>query len=110
MRLKKIAALALSAAMALSVMAPAALAAAPDDSENCIAAVQEFFDKMTSSNYTYLPLWTGTSTGQTRTYMPLAALLLPRRRTAMANTIWALLMPCPVLPLTTACTAAASSR
>lgn len=54
MRLKKIAALALSAAMALSVMAPAALAAAPDDSENCIAAVQEFFDKMTSSNYTYL--------------------------------------------------------
>lgn len=42
MRLKKIAALALSAAMALSVMAPAALAAAPDDSENCIAAVQEF--------------------------------------------------------------------
>ena len=46
--------LALSAAMALSVMAPAALAAAPDDSENCIAAVQEFFDKMTSSNYTYL--------------------------------------------------------
>ena len=54
MRLKKIAALALSAAMALSVMAPAALAAAPDDSENCIVAVQEFFDKMTSSNYTYL--------------------------------------------------------
>lgn len=39
MRLKKIAALVLSAAMALSVMAPAALAAAPDDSENCIAAV-----------------------------------------------------------------------
>ena len=111
MRLKKIAALALSAAMALSVMAPAALAAAPDDSENCIAAVQEFFDKMTSSNYTYLyaaldwnEYWANENV------YAAAALLLPHRRTAMANTIWALLMLCPVLPLTTACTAAASSR
>ena len=54
MRLKKVAALVLSAAMAMSIMAPAALAAEPDTSENCIAAFQNIWDKVTGKSYTYL--------------------------------------------------------
>lgn len=52
MRLKKFASLLLSAAMALSMMAPAALAAAPTVAEeNCF---QQILDKVNSSRYTYL--------------------------------------------------------
>ena len=52
MRLKKVAALVLSAAMALSIMAPAAVAAAPDTAENSI--FQNILDKVTGNEYTYL--------------------------------------------------------
>ncbi len=51
MKLKKILSLALSAAMALSVMATPALAAAPDASENCIDDIINMF---TGNEYTYL--------------------------------------------------------
>ena len=53
MRLKKVAALVLSAAMALSIMAPAAMAAAPEvTAENSI--FQDILDKVTGNKYTYL--------------------------------------------------------
>lgn len=53
MKLKKIASLVLSAAMALSMMAPAALAAAPTvEEEN--GFFQQVLDKVNSSRYTYL--------------------------------------------------------
>ena len=51
MKLKKALSLALSAAMALSVMATPALAAAPDASENCIDDIINMF---TGNEYTYL--------------------------------------------------------
>ena len=51
MKLKKVLSLALSAAMALSVMATPALAAAPDASENCIDDIINMF---TGNEYTYL--------------------------------------------------------
>ena len=51
MRLKKILSLALSAAMALSVMTTPAFAAAPNASENCIDDIINLF---TGNNYTYL--------------------------------------------------------
>ena len=51
MNLKKILSLALSAAMALSVMATPALAVAPDASENCIDDIINMF---TGNEYTYL--------------------------------------------------------
>lgn len=51
MKLKKILSLALSAAMALSVMATPALAVAPDASENCIDDIINMF---TGKEYTYL--------------------------------------------------------
>ena len=48
MKLKKIVSLVLSAAMALSIMAVAAVAAAPDESENGL------FDSLFGGKYTYL--------------------------------------------------------
>ena len=53
MKLKKIASLVLSAAMALSMMAPAALAAAPTVEEENVF-FQQVLDKVNSSRYTYL--------------------------------------------------------
>ena len=52
MRLKKVAALVLSAAMALSIMAPAALAAEPDTTENGI--FDSIIETINNSRYTYL--------------------------------------------------------
>ena len=53
MKLKKIASLVLTAAMALSMMAPAALAAAPTVEEENVF-FQQVLDKVNSSRYTYL--------------------------------------------------------